>query len=261
MDGNGETTLGTLLGGRISFEQPAAGYRAAIDPVLLAAAVTTERGAAIELGAGTGAASLCLAWRCPGLSIVALEISAGPAAIARRNVAANGLGARIEVVEADVRRLPPDLGGRFDAVLLNPPFAPEGSSSPSPRPEKRRAHVEGDGGMAAWIAAARRTLRSRGRLAMIHRAERIPEILSLLSEGFGDIEVIPLWPRPGQPARRVVLRARRGARGGAILSPGLALHGPGGAFTAAAEAVLRGGASLDAAIARSQACGDAAPDA
>ncbi|MFM8989237.1 MAG: tRNA1(Val) (adenine(37)-N6)-methyltransferase [Alphaproteobacteria bacterium] len=262
MEEDGATTQGTLLGGRVAFEQPAAGYRAAIDPVVLAAAVMPARGAALELGAGTGAASLCLAWRRPGLSIVALELAAAPAALARRNAAANGFDGRVEVVEADVARLPPALAGRFDAVFMNPPFAPAGSSSPSPRPERRRAHVEGgDAGLEAWIAAARRALGARGRLAMIHRTERLPAILALLAPSFGDIEIVPLWPKPGQPARRVVLRARLGARGGAVLSPGLVLHEADGAFTAAAHAVLRDGASLDDAIAGAQACGAAAPDA
>lgn len=261
MDDDSATTHGTLLAGRLAFEQPATGYRAAIDPVLLAAAVRPARGAAIELGAGSGAASLCLAWRCPALSIVALELAASPAALARRNIAANGLDARVEVVEADVERMPPGLAGRFDAVFMNPPYAPAGSSSPSPRAAKRRAHVEGAGGLGSWIAAARRVLRARGRLAMIHRAERLPEILALLAPGFGDMEVVPLWPKPGEPARRVVVRARLGARGGAILSPGLVLHHPGGAYTEAAQAVLRDGASLDDAIAGARACGPAAPDA
>jgi tRNA1(Val) A37 N6-methylase TrmN6 len=262
MEEDGATTHGTLLGGKVAFEQPAAGYRAAIDPVLLAAAVVAARGAALELGAGTGAASLCLAWRRPGLSIVALELAAAPAALARRNVVANGFGSRVEVVEADVARLPPGLAGRFDAVFMNPPFAPAGSSSPSTRPARRRAHVEaGDAGLEAWVAAARRALRPRGRLAMIHRAERLPGILALLAPSFGDIEVVPLWPAQGQAARRVVLRARLGARGGAALSPGLVLHEAGGAFTAAAQAVLRDGASLDEAMAGARACGPAAPDA
>ncbi|MBM3477594.1 MAG: methyltransferase [Alphaproteobacteria bacterium] len=262
MEEDGATTHGTLLGGRVAFEQPAAGYRAAIDPVLLAAAVVPEQGAALELGAGTGAASLCLAWRCPALSIVALELAASPAALARRNVAANGFGGRVEVVEADVARLPPGLAARFDAVFMNPPFAPAGSSSPSPLVARRRAHVEGeDAGLEAWVEAARRALRPRARLAMVHRAERLPAILALLAPAFGDIEVVPLWPAVGQPARRVVVRARRGARGGAALSPGLALHEAGGAFTAAAQAVLRDGTSLDDAIAGARACGPAAPDA
>ena len=155
MDEDGATTHGTLLGGKVAFEQPASGYRAAIDPVLLAAAVVAARGAALELGAGTGAASLCLAWRRPTLSIVALELAAAPAALARRNVVANGFGGRVEVVEADVARLPPGLAGRFDAVFMNPPFAPAGSSSPSPRPRRWRGATASPTGSTAASRSSR----------------------------------------------------------------------------------------------------------
>lgn len=242
------TTRGALLGGRVVFAQPARGYRAAIDPVFLAAAMTLAEGRVLELGAGAGAASLCLAWRCPHLAIVALEIDPDLAALLRRNAEANGFAARLEVRIGDVATLEPALFGGFDLVFCNPPYEPVAQASPSPHPDKRRAHVEPAGGLADWIAAARRALRARGRLLMIHRADRLHEILTVLAPGFGDIEILPLWPGGGRPARRVVLRARLGARGGTVLRPGLTLHGPDGRFTAAAERILRDGAALDAAL-------------
>lgn len=259
MSGRDDTTSGTLLDGRVIFEQPVHGYRAAIDPVLLAAAVPVAHGRALELGAGSAAASLCLARRCPGLAIVAVEIDAATAALARRNAAANGFATRLEVMTADVAALPPALRGDFDAVLFNPPFDTSARANPSPDAGRRRAHVEGDAPLATWISAARRALKPRGRLALVHRSERLPEILALLADGFGDIEIVPLWPAAARPAKRVILRARSGARGGAVLQAGLVLHAPGGAFTAAAERLLRGGESLDAVLA--DACAAAHRDA
>lgn len=245
MNAPAPTTAGTLLDGKVIFEQPATGYRAAIDPVLLAAAVAPERGRALELGAGCGAASLCLAHRCPGLEITAVEIDAASAAIARRNVEANRMDGRIAIVVADVAALPQALPGGFDAVFCNPPFDTPARASPSPDAAKRRAHVEGAARLGDWFDAARRALKPRGRLAMIHRADRLPDLLAELARGFGDVEVIPLWPGAGRAAKRVILRARLGTRGAAALLPGLVLHEAGGAFTPAAQRVLRDAAALD----------------
>jgi tRNA1(Val) A37 N6-methylase TrmN6 len=244
------TTSGMLLDGRVVFEQPATGYRAAIDPVLLAAAVPVGAGRVLELGAGCGAASLCLAWRCGGLEITAVEIDAASAEIARRNVAANAMAGRIEVVVADVAALPQAAIGAFDAVFCNPPFDPAGRASPSPDAAKRRAHVEGTARLGDWIAAARRALKPRGRFVIIHRADRLPELAAELARGFGDVEIIPLWPGAGRAARRVILRGRLGTRGAAALLPGLVLHEADGAFTAAAQRVLRDGAALDDVVPR-----------
>lgn len=258
----GATTSGGLLDGCVEFEQPARGYRAAIDPVLLAASVQLTRGDVLELGAGAGAATLCLAHRQPDLRIVALEIDPDMAALARRNVASNRMAERVEIVVADIGRLPPALLGRFDAVFCNPPFDAAARASPSPHPDKRRATTEDGAALRDWIDAASRALKPRGALQMIHRADRLAELLAALAPRYGDIETIPLWPRANEPAKRVILRARRDARGPSILQAGLVLHDRTGAFTPAAEFVLRAGAALDAALAMQRdACPAAGPDA
>lgn len=243
------TTETPLLGGSLRFEQPARGYRVAIDPVLLAASVTLARGQVLDLGAGTGAAALCLASRVAAVSVTGLEIDAATAALAARNAARNGLHARVRVEVGDAARLPRALLGAFDAVITNPPYGAVASASPSPDPTKRRATVEGEASLESWLRAAHRALKPRGRLFMIHRADRLVDLLGALGPRFGDIDVIGLWPRAGAAAKRVILRARRDARGPARLHAGLVLHAADGRFTVAAERVLRGGESLDAALA------------
>src|SRR5262245_47715728 len=237
-------TADTLLGGRVKLAQPAAGYRAAIDPVLLAATVpATTRGRALDLGCGAGAVMLCAAARARDLAVVGLERDRALAALARSHVAANGLDARATVVEGDVARPPPELAaGDFDLALANPPFLDPATADPPPDPGLAAAHVE-DTPLAAWIAAARRALRSGGTLAVIHRADRLADLLAAL-DGFGDAVVFPLWPRAGEAARRVIVAARKGRRGPLALAAGLALHGADGSFTPAAEAILRDGGAL-----------------
>lgn len=237
-----------LLGGRVRLLQPRRGYRAAIDPVLLAAAVPARDGdLAVDLGCGAGAATLCLAARVPGLRAIGLERQPEMAALARAGAAASGLAERVTILDGDLRTPPPELpAGHADHVLMNPPFLPAARGSRPPQPGKDAAHVEGDTDLADWLAAARRLLKGRGRLTLIHRADRIDQILQALAPGFGAVELIPLWPRAGQPARRVIVRARRDARSPAIIQPGLVLHRTDDGYTPEAEAILRHAAPLSA---------------
>jgi len=242
-----EETLDGLLGGRVRLIQPRQGYRAAVDPVLLAAAVPARPGEAVlELGAGTGAAFLCLMARVADLAVTAVEIDAEAAGRARRNAALNAVADRVQVVAADAFAGLPMLRGRhFAQVMMNPPYLEAGAADASPDPAKARATVEGRGGAGAWINLAARLAAPGGRLTLIHRADRLVALLAGLADSrFGAIEILPLWPRPGEAARRVVLRAVAGSRAPTTLSPGLMLHGPEGGFTGAAEAILRDGAVL-----------------
>ncbi|NNG04372.1 MAG: methyltransferase domain-containing protein [Inquilinus sp.] len=234
-----------LLDGRIVLRQPATGYRAAIDPVLLAAAVPNTRGTVLELGCGAGAAALCLAWRVPECRVVGLELQPGLAALARDNAAASGLAARVEILAGDLCDPPPALAaGSFDGVMVNPPYFEAGAHTPPPDGGKALAHQEGNAALAAWTAAATRYLRPKGWLTMIHRVDRLIELCARLWPDYGAIEIVPLWPKPGRPARRVVVRARKAVGNPAVLLPGLVLHEADGRFTAAADAILRDGAPL-----------------
>ena len=71
-------------------------------------------------------------------------------------------------------------------------------------------------------------------------------VAALRGAGCGSVLLLPLAPREGQAAKRVLIMARRGGRGPARLLPPFVLHGPDGAFTPAAEAILRDAAPLPA---------------
>lgn len=239
-------TEDALLGGRVRLLQPARGYRVAVDPVLLAAAVPAGAGdSVLDLGCGVGAASLCLATRVAGVAVAGLEIQPLNAELARRNIQLNGLGDRVTVHEGDLSAPPAALSGRrFDRVMMNPPFHPAGRHTPSPSSHKAASHGEGMAELADWVRAALHLMTARGTLTLIHTADRLDHILALLDGRFGGVTILPLWPRAGEPARRVIVHARRNVRGPAVLLPGLVLHGPGQGYSAAADAVLRGGAGI-----------------
>lgn len=239
------TTDDRLLGGRVLLTQPASGYRAAIDPVLLAAAVPAAAGERVlDLGCGVGTAMLCLAVRVPGVFVTGLERQADLAGLAAGNVAANGLAQRARVVRGDVATLEGLAAERFDHVMMNPPFLAAGSGTRSPDPGRGLSTTEGEADLALWVDAAHRALVPRGWLTLIHRADRVDTVLAALTSRHGAVSLLPLWPKAGQPARRVIVRARKGVRSPAAVQPGLVLHGQDGAYTPAARRVLEDAAAL-----------------
>ncbi|BBF94146.1 tRNA1(Val) (adenine(37)-N6)-methyltransferase [Blastochloris tepida] len=241
-----------VLGGRLRLLQPARGHRAGHDAILLAAAVPAAPGErAADLGAGIGTAGLAVAARVPGLSMVLVEIDPGLAALAAENARRNGLDDRVSAAAADIGDIgrangPPELpADRFDQVLCNPPFLDPGRHAASPDPDKRRAHLperpRGD-----WIAAALRLLTPGGTLTLIERADALAGVLADLDVRWGAIEIVPVHPRPGAPASRVLVRARKGRRTPLALLPALVLADVAGRPSEAADAVLRSGAALPA---------------
>jgi tRNA1(Val) A37 N6-methylase TrmN6 len=234
-------TENALLGGRVRLLQPPRGYRVAVDAVLLAAAVdAAPDDRVLDLGAGVGSVGLCLAARVPDCTIVGIELQPELAALAVRNAALNGAESRLQTIVHDLAQpLPPDLVG-FDHIATNPPYLAAAVADPSPDRSKALATVESSADLARWLAVAVGALKPTGTLTVIHRSDRLEEIIGhLVRLGCGDVTV-KLLP----PAARVLLRARRTNEPVRRASPPLVLHGPAGGYTEEAEAILRHAAPL-----------------
>ena len=236
-----------LLSGRMKLLQPTEGYRVAIDPVLLAAAVPAVAGdAVLDIGCGVGAASLCLAARVPDCRITGIETQRDLVRLAGENAARNGVADRVAIMAGDIRNPPPRLEpGGFAHVMANPPYMDVATASPSPLPAKATATVEGATDLAAWVRFALAMARPRGSITFIHRADRLEHLLAQFAGRAGGIVVLPLWPGAGKLAKRVIVHARKDVATPTRLLPGLVLHQTDGRFTAEADAVLRDAKAID----------------
>ncbi|MGF1605046.1 MAG: tRNA1(Val) (adenine(37)-N6)-methyltransferase [Rhodothalassiaceae bacterium] len=238
-------TVDDLLGGALKLRQPRHGYRISIDTVLLAAAIPAVPGQRVlEVGMGTGGAALALAYRCQQVHVTGLEAQPSLADFARANIALNGLDGRIDIVIGSLDQ--PVLNGRdrFDHVFANPPYHDPSRGEASPYADKARAHCHDHLSLADWVAFCLAHVRHKGSITFIHRADRMADLIALLAPRAGDVTLLPLWPKPGRAAKRVIIQARRGSKGGSRVLPGLVLHGHDVRYTAEAESVLRHGRAL-----------------
>jgi len=228
--------------------QPARGYRAGVDAVLLAAACPARPGEhVLDLGCGVGAAALCLAARVPGLRLTGLERDPETAALARRNAAA--AGAAMEVMEGDAAAPPPELRQIVvHHAILNPPYFGRAASLPAADPRREAAMGE-QTPLAVWLGCAARRLKPGGWLTIIHRPERLADLLGALPP-LGSVQVQPVAPRAGRDAGLVLVRARKDGRAPLRLHAPFVLHSgarhlrDGEDYTEAARRVLREGAAL-----------------
>lgn len=236
-----DTRREVILGGRVTLTQPASGYRTAIDPVLLAAAVSARPGEdLLDLGCGVGGAALCVLARVPGTTATGIEIDESLAALARTNGAAMGL----RVVLGDLRDHGILPGAAFAHVIANPPYHDAARHRASPNPVKARANGGSASDLAAWIAVAARRARPGGTVTLIQKADRLPEILSALPSSLGRVRAKPILPRTGDPAIRVIVQAVKGRRTPFALHAPLVLHEHDGTWTEAANAILRDAGAL-----------------
>jgi len=204
-------------------EQPIKGYRAGVDPVLLAAVVPAKTGEAVlELGCGTGAALLCLGRRIEGLVLHGIELQDGYADLCRKNAERNDIAATIHT--ADLRNLPGSLRDMsFHHVICNPPYFDRTKGSSSAQTDRDIA-FGGDTALSDWIDCATRRLRPKGRLTLIQKAHRLADVLAGMDGRLGSVAVTPIVGRTGRDADRVLVTAIKGGRAPFRLCSPVPLH-------------------------------------
>lgn len=247
---NGETTVDAFLGGRVEAVQPATGHhRAGLEAVLLAASLSAKmEGLVVDLGAGAGVAGFCIAARCPKANLLLVERDGAAVDCARETLArpANrAVGGRVKILEADISD-----GSRLgreaaNAVVFNPPFYQARSASASPAPSRAGAHILDEAGLDPWFRAAATLAKSGATATAIFRADGLDLLMAAAAGRFGALDILPIAPRQGTPAQRILVRGTKASRAALRLLPPLVLHeNQGSGFRPEVEAILRGAVDL-----------------
>lgn len=243
---NPDVSLDSFLGGELQVLQPKVGYRAGMDAVLLGASVQAAAGERVlDVGCGVGTASLCLAQRLKDIHLTGLDLQPRLVDLAVRNAAHNQMDQRVQFVCGDVAdrgRVQP--ARSFDHVISNPPYIAETGGRVSVSRHADLSKRETEITLAAWIEAMLYWVRERGHITLIHRADRLHEIIRVLSPRVGALQVCPVWPKPGREANRVLVQGRREARAGLTLLPGITVRDEQDRITPEMEQIQRYGHGL-----------------
>jgi tRNA1Val (adenine37-N6)-methyltransferase len=228
---------------QLTLIQGTAGYRFSLEAFLLADFVAaTAPSPLLDLGTGCGVVALFLARRFPHSRVLGVELQASLAAVARQNVAHNGLAHQVDIVQADARcahcLLP---AGAFGTVVCNPPYRAVGSGRRNPNPEKAIARHELTLTLAQLVQACRHVLVRRGLLVLIYHPSRLAELCARL-------DTARLCPRrlrfvhatPLAPASLVLVEAVQGGRDALTVLPPLHVYEAGGRYTAEMQAIFQG---------------------
>jgi tRNA1(Val) A37 N6-methylase TrmN6 len=239
-------TRDAFLGGRLQVSQPGNGFRAGLDSVLLGAAVAPAAASLLDLGAGVGTAALVAIARDPARTATLVERDDAMLSLAARNLADNGFAERAQVLALDVTAagstrsaagLP---GDHYASVIANPPFFDPGAGT-APAADRAGARHMPPAALDLWVKAAAAHAAPRGEAIFIHAAASLQLLLTAFERRFGGVTVLPLTPRPGAAATRVLVRGIKASRAPLTLLASRALHeAEGRAFRREFDAVFRG---------------------
>lgn len=216
-------TLNNLSIGHIQLLQAEKGYRYSLDPILLARFVNVRKSRQIvDLGSGCGILPILLARLSDATALIGIELQAGLADRAARNVGLNSLQHRVDILQGDVRNIKAIVpGNSTDLVVSNPPYRQLKSGRIAPNDERAIARHELSGGLADFVGAASWLLKNSGNFSVIYLAERLPELLAaMMSVGLEPKRLRMVHPRKNKEAKMVLLEGRKGGQ------PGMRVEAP-----------------------------------
>ncbi len=204
------------------------------DAIVLADFAQAPRGAAVcDLCAGGGAVGLLMMAADPTLRVTAVELQAPACALMEQTREKNGLAGRFTVLQGDIREIRALLPqGSFRHVVCNPPYYPVGAGFAAENEAVAVAKTELCCTLPDVAAAAARLLRTGGSLWIVHKPERLADLVCALREKALEPKLLrPVCPRPGAAPSLLLLRAVRGGKPGVKWEAPLVLADESGAPT------------------------------
>ena len=201
-------TKNKFLGNKLEILQLSEGYKGNMDSVLVAASVAAESGQRVlELGCGNGVALCCLLYRVGGLEVYGVEINQRESDLCRQNISANRFKATI--FNSDIATGIKELKSvSFDHVFMNPPYFKRNSVKKSPIPSSRDAKVEAIS-LSEWLSVAKKRCKPKGKITIIQRVDRLPDIIKYLNGDFGQITVQPISSFKDSSPKTVIVQATK----------------------------------------------------
>ncbi|GGG08178.1 hypothetical protein GCM10010912_60990 [Paenibacillus albidus] len=197
-----------------------------MDAVLLARfASIPPRGRVLDLCTGNGVIPILMTTRT-NASLEGIEIQPRLADMARRSVALNGLGERITIHEGDLRELYTVAGhGVYDAITVNPPYMPLNGSDLKLNTHQAMARHELGCTLEEVIQACVRLVRTGGKVSMVHKPQRLVDIISLMRKYRLEPKIIRfVHPRAHLEANMVLIEAARDGKPEVRLQPPLIVY-------------------------------------
>ncbi len=149
------------------------------DAVLLSHFAGIRKGdKVVDLGTGTGIIPVLLAGRMEDACIYGLEIQPDMVEMANRSILLNQLQSRVKIIEGDIRQAAEILGrGQYTLVVSNPPYKKLGTGLVNPQDVKNIARHEIMCTLDDVLLSASLLLKAGGRFAMVHRPDRMIDII------------------------------------------------------------------------------------
>ncbi len=230
-----------LLDKKVKIFQPIDGYRASTDAVFLSFLLDSKKvkkgDTILDVGSGTGAISLCLASRLKDVKITGIDIQKDLVELSNMSSKENGFDDFLTYINTDIRKKTSLPSGTFSFVITNPPYSDH--DMPSPNESKKLAHNHQDFDLTGWLSFCLKMLKPKGYLLVINRAEAINEIITAIDKKAGSINVLPIYSKLGQDAKRVAIIAQKTAKGITKILPPFYTHNEDGSYTDKAQSILR----------------------
>ena len=191
------------------------GFCFGIDSILLSDfAKEIKKGSkVIDLGTGTGIIGILLCMKTELSKIIGVEIQKEVYDMAKRSIKLNNLENKFEIINENIKNLENIIEtGTFDAVVTNPPYKKIGTGLTNENEKKLISRHEITANLEDFIKVSSKMLKDKGTLYMVHRPDRMVDIIELLRKYKLEPKKIKfVYPNANKDANLILLKAVKNA--------------------------------------------------